>query len=358
VLFSDFHVNDGDSLNTNFPDECQQGCTVNNPCPMTPQEKVLEFMMFDLASCIQPDQTGSCTPRTCAQAHAQCGPIGDGCGGVVQCGPCPNGQTCGGGGPSTCGNTPCVPQNCAQQALMCGPAGDGCGNEIQCGTCPPGQTCGGGGVLGQCGTSMGGCTPLTCAAQNIHCGPGGDGCGNQINCGPCPPGQSCGAGGPSTCGPTGCTALTCAQLNLHCGPAGDGCGGLINCGTCPPGQTCGGGGNGVCGGPADGGIPGGDGSTGSCTPLTCAEQHLSCGPAGDGCGNQIDCGGCGPEMVCGAGGTGKCGMVNCTPTTCMAAGANCGVLADGCGSTLNCGVCMSPQTCGGSGHPNVCGSSF
>jgi hypothetical protein len=49
VLFSDFHVNSimGGDLAV-FPMEC-------NNMPMTPQEKVLEFMLFDLSSCVQSD---------------------------------------------------------------------------------------------------------------------------------------------------------------------------------------------------------------------------------------------------------------------------------------------------------------
>jgi hypothetical protein len=49
VLFSDFHVTDAE-LNGQpmFPTEC------GADKPLSPQEKVLEFMLFDLASCIQP----------------------------------------------------------------------------------------------------------------------------------------------------------------------------------------------------------------------------------------------------------------------------------------------------------------
>jgi len=51
------------------------------------------------------------------------------------------------------------------------------------------------------------------------------------------------------------------------------------------------------------------------------------------------------------------GSASCTPTTCSALGKNCGSVSNGCGGTLNCGTCTSPQTCGGGGVPNVCGGS-
>ncbi len=48
VVYSAFHVNDASSDDKAFPTECNQA-------PLTPQEKVLMFMMFDLASCVQTD---------------------------------------------------------------------------------------------------------------------------------------------------------------------------------------------------------------------------------------------------------------------------------------------------------------
>jgi hypothetical protein len=243
VLFDDFHVEDATASQTQvaFPKECDSS-------PMTPQEKLLEFMIFDLGSCIAPDKP-VCTPKTCSQIGVSCGPAGDGCGGVIQCGSCPAGQTCGGGGvPGQCGAPTCTPKTCAQLGLQCGPAGDGCGGVIQCGSCPAGQTCGGGGMPGVCGNQ--GCTPKTCAQLGLQCGPAGDGCGGLLQCGSCATGQTCGGGGtPGVCGTPPCTPQTCAQIGADCGPVGNGCGGIIDCGTCAPPQTCGGGGKAnVCGG--------------------------------------------------------------------------------------------------------------
>jgi len=187
VLFDDFHVEDAQTSGLTFPAECGAG-------PMTPQEKLLEFMLFDLASCVTP------VP------------------------PPP---------PPTCTTT-----TCAAQGIQCGPAGDGCGGELQCGPCAAPLTCGGGGTPGVCG----GCTPTTCAALGLECGPAGDGCGNTLACGDCRPDATCGGPGmPGVCVPRTCVQRTCAEAGASCGPVADGCGGLLQCGTCAPPDTCGGG---------------------------------------------------------------------------------------------------------------------
>jgi hypothetical protein len=146
VVFSDWHASSLSNHNLTFPGKCTS-------TPMTAQEAILEFMLFDLSACVQP-YTPVCTPRTCAQANVTCGPASDGCGNLLQCGTCPSGQYCGGGGPGMCGTASmCTPETCVSQGIECGPAGDGCGNTIDCGNCPTGQICGAAGV-GRCGKTQ------------------------------------------------------------------------------------------------------------------------------------------------------------------------------------------------------------
>jgi hypothetical protein len=246
AIFSDFHV--VNQVNTNgvvFPQECDKTA-------LTAQGRVLEYMIWNLASCVGGTPPAGCTPRTCAEQQLTCGPAGDGCGGALDCGACAAPQTCGGGGVAArCGGGgACVPSTCAEEKIACGAAGDGCGNLLQCGSCVAPQTCGGGGVPGQCG---GGslCQPETCAKQNVTCGPSGDGCGGVVDCGKCVAPMTCGGGGvPGQCGGSGaCTPQTCADQGIACGPTGDGCGNLVQCGPCVAPQTCGGAGvPGQCGG--------------------------------------------------------------------------------------------------------------
>jgi hypothetical protein len=345
VIFSDFHVNAATTYGKTFPAEC-------TTTPLSAQEKVLEFMLFDLASCVSADNAPpppppTCTPRSCAAAGATCGPIADGCGGILACGTCPTGQTCGGAGvPNQCGGPTCTPLTCTKLGYSCGLAGDGCGKTIDCGTCPAGETCGGGGVAGVCGGPS--CKAQTCASVGATCGWIGDGCGSSVQCGPCPAGETCGGGGVANqCGGPKCTPLRCASLGATCGWIGDGCGGSVNCGDCAAPDTCGG-----------AGVPSqcGHNGTASCVPLTCTSAGAGCGPIADGCGALLDCGPCKAGQTCGGGGVpNQCGGPTCTPTTCSALGFECGPAGDGCGGLLDCGTCPTGQTCGGGGIPNHCG---
>jgi hypothetical protein len=148
VVYSDFHVSGAPGGGVDFPMECDE-------LPMTPQEHILEFMLFDLASCVTPDLP-KCKPLSCMQQGFMCGPQGDGCGDEIMCGSCPGTEVCGGGGkPGVCGNQPCMPTTCAEQHVQCGPLGNGCGALLQCGTCASPEICGGGGTPGVCGGGMG-----------------------------------------------------------------------------------------------------------------------------------------------------------------------------------------------------------
>jgi hypothetical protein len=163
VLFSDFHVEDAREYDDVFPSQCGNACTTDSQCgtggkcvsgycvtPMTAQEKLLEYMIFDLGSCVPPPVT--CEPKTTCPDGEDCGFADDGCGGLVSCGECKDGESCGVGTPpvpNKCGKGTgtCVPLTCGQQNIECGPAADGCGDKIDsCGLCAAAELC----VQGKC----------------------------------------------------------------------------------------------------------------------------------------------------------------------------------------------------------------
>lgn len=143
VLFSDFHVQDVHEHDKPWPTMC-------NTLPMSPQEKLLEYMIFDLGSCVPPIK--ACAPLTACPAGDNCGYAPDGCGGLISCGVCPTGESCGVGMPAVpnkCGKgtQACTPKTRDAQGLECGPAADGCGAKIDsCGLCAAGELC----ISGKC----------------------------------------------------------------------------------------------------------------------------------------------------------------------------------------------------------------
>jgi hypothetical protein len=159
---------------------------------------------------------GVCIPLTCAAAGASCGPIGDGCGGTLECGVCGGGQVCLSG---TC----CTPATCASAGASCGNVPDGCGGALDCGSCGADETCT---AAHAC------CAPTTCAAAGAQCGAIADSCGGSLACGTCGPGEVC-SGNACVCAPT-----TCAAQGVPCGILPDGCGGTLTCNACPSGQVC------------------------------------------------------------------------------------------------------------------------
>ncbi len=131
VLFSDFHVTAAalaesscaqsqagavpQTGNCNFPEECSS--------EFTAQEKVLAYFMFDMTSCVKPPDL-VCKPRTCSDLGIDvCGPQGDGCGGVLDCGAC------------------CVPSTCE---YICSNASQNCSvtkDSVYAATCPKADNC-------------------------------------------------------------------------------------------------------------------------------------------------------------------------------------------------------------------------
>ena len=336
---------------------------------------------------------GGCTPTTCAAQNKNCGTLGDGCGGTLNCGTCTAPQTCGGGGtPNVCGA--CTPTSCAAQSKNCGTLSDGCGGTLECGTCTAPQTCGGGGTPNVCGASTGGLTGSRAAgwwnavslstegtADWAHWGLTGVGSFNhkagitsQIS-------NFARLGGSST-------------LWLNC------CAGTFSWTGGTPTTSA----SNVIGGVyVDTPNVSGDGfritvpantsqrtlklytgywcvrarlqatlSDGSAPPFVDTSADLT--NAADTSIYTLDfkAATSGQTLTvdytidlnrCTKGDTGEVWLLGstlvaspaCTPTTCAAQGKNCGSISDGCGGTLDCGTCTAPQICGGS-TPNVCGA--
>jgi hypothetical protein len=400
VAYSGFHVasadNDGD--NDFFPGVCSNDA-------LSTQEKVLVFMLFDLAACVsegEPPTPPECTPKTsaqlCPRVNDACGVLPDGCGGVVNCGGCSADSYCDG---SSCRPQQCTPASCASLGYNCGQHADGCGGIARdaqgnegCGECSGNQQCGLGGP-GLCGTAT--CTPIpiATACPAGSCGLVSDGCGGTLRCGECTAGQVCGGGGPNTCGAGSCLpiAIGTACAGFDCGVVSDGCGGTHLCGTCEAPESCGGAGApNVCGKPectpiakaeacnaldcgwvsdgCGGAIKCGDCPTGAvcggkgpnlcgdaCVPTTCDAEMAECGKIGNECGQILDCGPCPSGETCGAAGANRCGGGACAPTSCPAENAECGLIGDGCGGVIDCGPCTAAgESCGGAGVPNQCGA--
>jgi hypothetical protein len=82
VAYSGFHVSAGSGnapfASAVFPNHCSGD--------LTPQEKILLYMLFDLGACVgTPPPPPPCVPLECDN---KCGFSPDGCGNVLDCGPC------------------------------------------------------------------------------------------------------------------------------------------------------------------------------------------------------------------------------------------------------------------------------
>ncbi|MCB9730602.1 MAG: VWA domain-containing protein [Deltaproteobacteria bacterium] len=269
---------------------------------------------------IGPD--GVCVPRDCAAAGAECGDVPDGCGGVLSCGGCEAGKTCGAqGNANRCGEGACVPLSCKPAGAECGPVSDGCGTILDCGGCTAPEVCGGGGVANVCGEPA--CVPVDCEGAGAACGAIGDGCGKVLQCGSCTAGLSCGGDGvPNQCGEEACQPTTCEALGAECGPVSDGCSAVLECGGCQAPELCGLKTPNRCDAPA-------------CEPKTCDGLGVQCGSADDGCGETLTCGGCeGGETCVGGACVADCGAAECEP-----------LWSSSCSGTNGYKVCgLDPQT--------------
>ena len=88
VAYSGFHVAASTpgatdpNANVIFPAHCMGD--------LTPQEKVLLYMLFDLNACVgETPPPPVCTPQSCTDLGIECGYANDGCGTPLDCGVCP-----------------------------------------------------------------------------------------------------------------------------------------------------------------------------------------------------------------------------------------------------------------------------
>lgn len=115
--------------------------TMTVPMSTSPSEDEMGPVLVD-----DPNE-GKCTPTTCEELQLNCALASDGCGEVLDCGTCPEGQLCGGEVPNVCLAPPsCIAAtSCAELGWACGIAFDACGNTFDCAaegrTCGAGETC-------------------------------------------------------------------------------------------------------------------------------------------------------------------------------------------------------------------------
>jgi len=291
-----------------------------------------------------------CTPapkaEICAARGAECDPVSDGCGGMVNCGACPTGQQCGISGLGNRCSAPPPSVNCISFGYECLRPGEklttACGETVSCGTCPTGQVCR---ANHKCGPP---CNPKTCGSPEYSgkCGQQlDDGCGGKLTSCNCTGGGACSTSAAGVVGT--CLAInTCATFGAN-GGVGDNCSVL---------------------GAASKAFPKGDGTflaclcrvsnglaknvcddasptdtqagTCKCSPNACSDCTLS--GTSNGCGGTLSCACTGASEYCHQS-LKRC----CTRGVCEGSGAadeKCGWITDTCGADQFC-PCQSPGTC-------------
>ena len=265
----------------------------------------------------------TCTPKSttelCLAANANCGEITNGCGGTVNCGKCPDKQSCAAAGtPNRCEVPPtpneCLAanRNCGIMTSVCRDGGMGGPLEVDCGSCiAPGEVCN---ENGRCGPP---CTSTQCGTGDLigHCGKGIDaGCQFARDC-VCPGSLTCSTNQPGVLGdcvqPQACSKFTSGDEGAPCsnGPSPTfptGVGGNLTC------QCMG---TGICINSAKQIVK--DAETGTC----CVNQNI-CGP--DDCNKTVTDSCTGVTTTCGCTGNTFCNKNKnkCEPpNTCASLGA-------------------------------------
>lgn len=303
-----------------------------------------------------------CTPapkaEICKARGAECGPVSDGCGGMVDCGGCLKaGEQCGISGIANLCSAPPPSVNCISFGYDCLLPGEklttACGETVSCGTCPSGQVCR---ANHKCGPP---CTPKTCASPEYtgKCGQQlDDGCGGKLTSCNCAGGGACSTSAAGLVGT--CLAIkTCASYAANGGvgdkcsvlgaaskafPKGDGT--FLAC-LC---RVSNGLANNAC---VDASPP--DAQAGTCT---CAARVCGSGAAFDctldrasnGCGGTLSCSCPGANVYCHQSSKRCCARATCGSG---AADEPCGWVKDGCDIDQLCpcaaGTCIVPASLGG-----------
>lgn len=176
------------------------------------------------------------------------------------------------------------------------------------------------------------------AAQNTGltlCGQACIALGTNENCSGC--GDVCTSpntcGGGDTAGVCGCTPATCQDLGITCGPAPDGCENTLECGQCGPCETCTE--AGTC---QSTGTPCGSNCCSGTTPQCNDSNQCVCTTFSG--GEAPEPGSCDSGTVCENG--------SCIPFTCPAGSSLCqhdGYLPTCCGGGSRCFVCDNTGQC-------------
>jgi hypothetical protein len=136
---------------------------------------------------------------------------------MLQCGTCSGSQVC-------YNNACCQPQTCQQLGKDCNFPSDGCGGTVDCGPCPGGSGCGSGGVPNVCAPVV----SLSCAGC-----PGGTTQIMTLSSGDCGGGTCVSPASQSVCLVNGAQAMYGCDYSTACPPNWQIAAGYLNCGTCP-----------------------------------------------------------------------------------------------------------------------------